>query len=143
MAPPLSQYGDLRRRFKGGKVEQKRQLAEAWRLDGARQHPVGRPMAVHEGLTLMMTFSPMSMRPSRVAEPICGRSVDLASFASLTQLRRDRRLMLEDVKPRTGEFARLEHLDQRLLVDDLPARRVDEDRARAADISAAAPTANG
>jgi hypothetical protein len=29
MAPPQREYGDLRRRFKGAKAEQKRQLGEA------------------------------------------------------------------------------------------------------------------
>src|SRR5258707_1314557 len=36
-----------------------------------------------KGLMLMMTFSPMSMRPSRVAEPMCGSSTTLSSLRSL------------------------------------------------------------
>ena len=33
-------------------------------------------------LMLMMTFSPMSMRPSIVAEPMCGSSTTLPALAS-------------------------------------------------------------
>ena len=46
--------------------------------------------------------------------------------ASLTQLRIDRRLVLEDVEPGAGDLAVLKHLDQRILVDDVAARRVDD-----------------
>ena len=35
---------------------------------------------------LMMTFSPMSMRPSSVAEPMCGSTTTLPARASLTSL---------------------------------------------------------
>ena len=40
------------------------------------------------------------------------------------------RLALDDVEARGGELARIEGLEQRGLVDDRPARRVDQDRAR-------------
>ena len=42
------------------------------------------------------------------------------------------RLALEDVDPGAEQVARVEGLDQRLLVDDRAPRRVDQDRARAA-----------
>ena len=75
---------------------------------------------------LMITFSPMSMRPSIVADPICGRMHHLALGGELDQLRIDRRLVLEDVEAGARELAVLQHLDQRILVDDVAARRVDD-----------------
>ena len=82
-------------------------------------------------LMLMMTFSPMSMRPSAVAEPMCGNKRDLAGVGQSDKLLRDRRLMLENVEPRAGQFVRLEHAGERGLVDDFTACRIDEDRVRA------------
>jgi hypothetical protein len=41
---------------------------------GLRQDAVRRAVAVEKVRMLMITFSPMSMRPSIVAEPICGRA---------------------------------------------------------------------
>ena len=76
-------------------------------------------------LMLMMTFSPMSMRPSIVAEPICGSST---TFLSLSSFGIDRRLVLEHVEAGAGELARFQHARQRVLVDHLAARRVDDDR---------------
>ena len=53
---------------------------------------------------LMMTFSPMSTRPSSVAEPICGSSTTLPA-GELQQLRVDRRLVLEHVEAGAGDLA--------------------------------------
>ena len=89
----------------------------------------------------MITFSPMSMRPSIVAEPMCGRSTTLPARASFTQLRIDRRLVLEHVEAGARDVARLDHAGERVLVDHLAARRVDDDRRRAASASAGAPRA--
>ena len=53
---------------------------------------------------LMMTFSPMSTRPSSVAEPICGQD-NLASARELDELGVHRRLMLEHIQTRTCDIA--------------------------------------
>ena len=66
------------------------------------------------------------MRPSIVAEPMCGSSTTLPARASLTQLRVDRRLVLEHVEAGAGDLARLDHAGQRVLVDHLAARGVDD-----------------
>jgi hypothetical protein len=56
---------------------------------------------------LMITFSPMSMRPSMVAEPICGISTTLpCPGGELEQLGIDRRLVLEHVEAGAGELRR-------------------------------------
>src|SRR6185437_9368289 len=47
------------------------------------------------------------------------------------QLRAHRRLMLEDVEPAAGELAVHQHAGERVLVDDLAARRVDDDAMQA------------
>ena len=92
---------------------------------------------------LMITFSPMSMRPSIVAEPICGRITTLPLDGQLDQLRVDRRLVLEDVETGAGDLAVLDHPDQRILVDDVAARRVDDVGQTAASAPDAAPTKGG
>ena len=81
---------------------------------------------------LMMTFSPMSTRPSIVAEPICGSSTTLPASRELDQLRIDRRLVLEHVEAGAGDLAGFDQARQRVLVDHLAARGVDDDRPRAA-----------
>jgi hypothetical protein len=55
---------------------------------------------------LMMTFSPMSMRPSSVAEPICGSSTTLPVRASLTSFGLTGRLVLEHVEACARDIAR-------------------------------------
>ena len=67
---------------------------------------------------LMMTFSPISNRPSTVAEAICGKQGDVLQLA---QLRIDLRLPLEHVQPGPGQFAGRQHPGQRVLVHHLPA----------------------
>ena len=71
----------------------------------------------------MITFSPMSMRPSIVAEPMCGSSTTLRG--SFSELRVHRGLVLEHVEAGAGELARRQHAGQRVLVDHLAARGVD------------------
>ncbi len=81
---------------------------------------------------LTITFSPMSMRPSSVAEPMCGSSTTLPSRASLRELRIDRRLVLEHVEARAGDARPAAIMpDQRVLVDHLAARGVDHVGLRA------------
>src|SRR6476619_3533263 len=67
-------------------------------------------------LMLMMTFSPISTRPSRVAEPICG--------SRTTRLALSRR----GLKAGAAELTLLEETGERVLVDHLAAGRVDDDR---------------
>jgi hypothetical protein len=57
-----------------------------------------------EGLMLTMTFSPMSMRPSTVADPMCGSSTTTGA-RQFDELGIDRRLVLEHVKARTRNIA--------------------------------------
>ncbi len=73
---------------------------------------------------LMITFSPMSTRPSMVAEPIWGSST---TFGSFRELGADRRFVFEDVEAGAGDVAALEHLGQGLFVHHLAARGVDQD----------------
>ena len=73
---------------------------------------------------LTMTFSPMSIRPSIVAEPMCGSSTTLSRPSSFGI---DRGLVLEHVQPGAGDLAVGQHPGQRILVDHLAARRVDHD----------------
>src|SRR3982074_2983559 len=83
---------------------------------------------------LMITFSPISTRPSMVAEPICGSSVTLPAFASRTpaalpqphQFRVARGLVLEHVEAGAADLAGFDQLGQRLLVDHLAARGIDD-----------------
>ena len=70
---------------------------------------------------LMITFSPMSRRPSSVAEPRCGRTTTLLFFRSF---RIDSRLVLEDIEARAADLSRLDHPGKGILVDDLAARRI-------------------
>ena len=80
-------------------------------------------------LMLTITFSPMSMRPSIVAEPICGSSVTLPALARRDELRADRRLVLEHVEAGAGDVRRPRSFaSARVLVDHLAARGVDDDR---------------
>ena len=81
-------------------------------------------------LMLMMTFSPMSTRPSIVAEPICGSSTTLPARASLTSFRVHRRLVLEHVEAGAGDVAGFDQPRQRVLVDHLAARGVDDEGFR-------------
>ena len=81
---------------------------------------------------LMITFSPMSTRPSSVAEPICGSSTTLPALRA-DQLRIDRGLVLEHVEAGAGDLAGFEHAGQRVLVDHLAARGVDDIGRRLAD----------
>ena len=66
---------------------------------------------------LMITFSPIAIRPSIVAEPICGSSTTLSS----AQARVDRRLVIEDIETGTAGGAGFKQPDQFLFVDDLAA----------------------
>src|ERR1700750_732600 len=75
---------------------------------------------------LMITFSPISTRPSIVAEPICGSSATLPCLGSPHQLRMDRGPVLVDVESGPADLAGLDQLDQRVLVDHLAARGVDD-----------------
>src|SRR6202035_5336632 len=75
---------------------------------------------------LMMTFSPISARPSCVAEPMCGTSVTLPIFASPISFSLTAGGVLNHSESVVGEFACLQHPDQRVLVDDLAACGVDE-----------------
>ena len=75
---------------------------------------------------LTMTFSPMSTRPSSVAEPRCGSSTTLPALRELDELRTDRGLVLEHVEAGAGDFVRLDQARQRVLVDHLAARGVDD-----------------
>ena len=78
-------------------------------------------------LMLMMTFSPMSMRPSMRGRAHMRQQHHVLE---LQQLRIDRRLVLEHVEARAGELARFQHARQRVLVDDFAARRVDDEGGR-------------
>ena len=81
-------------------------------------------------LMLTMTFSPMSMRPSMRGRAHVRQQHDLAGARELDELRVDRRLVLEHVEAGAGDLARLDHAGQRVLVDHLAARGVDDDRPR-------------
>ena len=59
---------------------------------------------------LMITFSPMSTRPSIVAEPMCGSSTTLPALREPHQLRVHRGLVLEHVEAGAGDVAGLEQL---------------------------------
>ena len=58
---------------------------------------------------LMITFSPMSMRPSMRGRAHMRQEHHLALGGELDQLRVDRRLVLEDVEAGAGDLAVLEH----------------------------------
>ena len=58
---------------------------------------------------------------------MCGRSTTLPWRASLSEARVDRRLVLEHVEAGARDLAGLDHAGERVLVDDLAARRVDDD----------------
>ena len=75
---------------------------------------------------LMMTFSPMSMRPSMVAEPICGSSTTLPLAASLSSFGLTAGSCSKTSRPAPAILPSLQHLDQRVLVDDVAARGVDD-----------------
>ena len=93
-------------------------------------------------LMLMMTFSPISTRPSMRRRAHMRQQDDIAGAGKLDQLGIDRRLMLEHVEPGAGNLVRLDQPGQRILVDDLAARRVDDERPPAAAASACAPRAD-
>ena len=63
------------------------------------QHAVRRWWLSRKVRTSMITFSPISTRPSMVAEPMCGSSVALPA-PGRTSFGIDRRLVLVDVVPR-------------------------------------------
>ena len=88
-------------------------------------------------LMLTMTFSPMSMRPSSVAEPMCGSSTTLPVARELGELRIDRRLVLEHVEAGAGDLAAADQADQRVLVDHFAARGVDDVGLRPDQLEAA------
>ena len=77
-------------------------------------------------LMLMMTFSPMSMRPSIVAEPICGSSTTLPARASLTSCGLTAGSCSNTSRPAPAISPASIMRDQRILVDDLAARGVDD-----------------
>ena len=56
-------------------------------------------------LMLMMTFSPISIRPSIVAEPVCGSSTTFPCAGKLDQLWIDRGLVFKHVEARAGDVA--------------------------------------
>ena len=74
---------------------------------------------------LIMTFSPISTRPSMVAEPICGSSVTLPVFASRTSFGLSA-LVLVHVKPGAADLAGFDQLGQCVFVDHLAAGGVDD-----------------
>lgn len=78
--------------------------------------------------TLMMTFSPISIRLSSVEDPIVRQKHRPALLMQLQKPRADSWFMLEYVETRTAELAVLQQVRQRLLVHDLATGRVDEDR---------------
>ncbi|MNW12187.1 hypothetical protein D3C71_2098100 [compost metagenome] len=51
---------------------------------------------------------------------------DLALFSQRKKLRIDRRFMLEHIKTGARNFALLNQLDQRIFIDNLTTRRVDQ-----------------
>ena len=64
-------------------------------------------------------------------------------LVALQQLRVDRRLVLEHVEAGAGDLAALDHAGQRVLVDHLAARGVDDIGRRLHQLRAAAPRAGG
>ena len=76
---------------------------------------------------LMMTFSPMSMRPSIVAEPICGSSNH--AIWMLQKLRIDGRLVFEHVESGAREIAPASIMRANSpLIDHLAACRIHDDK---------------
>ena len=73
----------------------------------------------------MMTFSPISIRPSSVADPMCGRRT---TFGSSTQPRVEVGAAFVDVKPGPGQFTGPQGAGQGVLVDHLTARGVHHHR---------------
>ncbi len=72
---------------------------------------------------LMMTFSPMSTRPSMVAELMCGSATTRFEASSLGLIAGS---CSNTSRPGARDRARLDHARQLVLVDDLAARRVDD-----------------
>jgi hypothetical protein len=83
-------------------------------------------VAVGEGLMLMITRPPIALRPSTSSSPYAAA----ARHVERAQPRIDGRLVLEYAEAGAGDRACPEQSDQVLLVDDLAARGVDEDRVR-------------
>ena len=74
-------------------------------------------------LMLMMTFSPMSTRPSSVAEPICGSTTTLSLLSSFGFTAGS---CSNTSRPGAAKLVILDHAGERVLVDHLAARRVDD-----------------
>ena len=72
---------------------------------------------------LMMTFSPISIRPSIVADPMCGSSKNIIQTL---QARVDIVAVFKNIQPRTGQFPRPQHTGQGVFVDNLAPGRVDD-----------------
>ena len=75
---------------------------------------------------LMMTFSPMSIAAFQRGRAHMRQDHHLAGAREPDQLRIDRRLMLEHVEPGAGDLAGFDQLRQRILVDHLAARGIDQ-----------------
>ena len=78
----------------------------------------------------------MAVRVSMVAEPRCGTST---ACPELEELGVDLGLILEDVEAGAGDRAVPQRSGERRLVDDRPARRVDEVRGAFMAVSCSAP----
>ena len=77
-------------------------------------------------LMLMMTFSPMSTRPSMVAEPICGSSTTLPARASFTSFGLTAGSCSNTSRPAPAMSPASIKPGQRVLVDHFAARGVDD-----------------
>ena len=76
---------------------------------------------------LIITFSPISMRASTVAELMCGRSTTLGSLSSLGLIAGS---CSKTSRPAPPSSPRDQHLGHRRLVDHLAAGGVDHDGVR-------------
>ena len=75
---------------------------------------------------LMMTFSPISMRPSIVAEPVCGSKTTLPVRASLTNFGLTAGSCSNTSSPAPAISFELDQAGEGVLVNNLAARCVDD-----------------
>src|SRR5690348_9703798 len=101
------------------------------------QYAIRRAVAVHEGADiddhlLAHVDAPFDRRRSHVRQ-----EHDLSGAREAHELGLDRRLVLEHVEPCPGDAARLDQADERILVDHLPTRRIDDIGLRSQQLEAA------
>jgi molybdopterin/thiamine biosynthesis adenylyltransferase len=103
-------------------------------LTSSRDDPVGRRWPSIQVVMLMITFSPMSIRPSMVAEPRCGSRTALGRPSSFGLIFGSNS---KTSRPAPAMRRALQQVGERCFVDDLAARGVDHDGVRLKQLQAA------